>query len=97
MADKDYYELLGVDRGADADTIKQAYRRLAKKYHPDLHPGDAEAERMFKEVNEAYSVLSDPQKKSNYDQFGNPDGPVAGAGGGWSGDSRYLLGSRIWP
>ncbi len=86
MADKDYYELLGVDRGADADTIKQAYRKLAKKYHPDLHPGDAEAERMFKEVNEAYSVLSDPQKKSNYDQFGNPEGPM---GGGFGGGGSY--------
>ena len=87
MADKDYYELLGIDRNADADTIKQAYRKLAKKYHPDLHPGDAEAERMFKEVNEAYSVLSDPQKKSNYDQFGNPDGPMGG--GGFGGGGSY--------
>ncbi len=72
MAEKrDYYEVLGVERGADDDTIKKAYRRLAKKYHPDLHPGDKEAENMFKEINEAYEVLSDHDKRSRYDQFGH--------------------------
>ena len=82
MAEKDLYEILGVDKNADADTVKRAYRKLAMKYHPDHNPGDTEAEQKFKEVNEAYSVLSDPQKKENYDRFGNPDGPM---GGGFSG------------
>ena len=72
MADKrDYYEVLGVDKGADEGSIKKAYRNLAKKYHPDMNPGNAEAEQKFKEVNEAYSVLSDPDKKAKYDQFGH--------------------------
>ena len=72
MADKrDYYEVLGVDRGADESAIKSAYRKLAKKYHPDVNPGDKEAEKKFKEATEAYSVLSDPQKRRQYDQFGH--------------------------
>lgn len=87
MAEKDLYEILGVDKSADADTIKRAYRKLAMKYHPDHNPGDAEAEKSFKEVNEAYSVLSDPQKKENYDRFGNPDGPMGGGFGGGDGYS----------
>ncbi len=83
MADKrDYYEVLGVDRSADEASIKKAYRTLAKKYHPDLHPGDAEAEAKFKEVNEAYDVLSDSDKKAKYDQFGHAAfDPAAGGGG----------------
>ena len=65
MADKrDYYEVLGVDRGADDATIKSAYRKLAKKYHPDMNPGDTEAEKKFKEASEAYAVLSDAEKLS---------------------------------
>ena len=86
MAQRDYYEVLGLDKSADADAIKRAYRQLAKKYHPDLNPGDAEAEKNFKEVNEAYSVLSDADKKAKYDQFGHAAfDPTAGAGGGYGG------------
>ena len=82
MAQRDYYEVLGLDKSADADAIKRAYRQLAKKYHPDLNPGDAEAEKNFKEVNEAYSILSDADKKAKYDQFGHAAfDPTAGAGG----------------
>lgn len=79
---RDYYEVLGVDRNADADTIKKAYRKLAKKYHPDMNPGDKEAEAKFKEASEAYAVLSDPDKRAKYDQFGHAafEGG-AGAGG----------------
>lgn len=81
---RDYYEVLGVDKNADEATIKKAYRALAKKYHPDMNPGDAEAEKKFKEASEAYAVLSDPEKKSQYDQFGHAafDGGAGGAGYG---------------
>lgn len=79
---RDYYEVLGVDRGADEATIKKAYRQLAKKYHPDMNPGDKEAEKKFKEASEAYAVLSDPQKRSQYDQFGHAAFEQGGAGGG---------------
>lgn len=71
MAAQDYYEVLGLKKGAAADEIKKAYRKLAVKYHPDKNPGNKEAEERFKEINEAYAVLSDPQKKSQYDQFGS--------------------------
>lgn len=83
---RDYYEVLGVDKSADDATIKKAYRSLAKKYHPDMNPGDAEAEKKFKEVNEAYDVLSDPDKKAKYDQFGHAAFEAGGGGyGGFSG------------
>ena len=87
MADKrDYYEVLGIEKGADDDSIKKAYRKMAKKYHPDMNPGDKEAESKFKEVNEAYAVLSDAEKKQIYDQYGH-DGldPSSGAGSGFGG------------
>ncbi len=80
---RDYYEVLGVQKGASDADIKKAFRKMAKEYHPDLHPGDKEAEKHFKEVNEAYEVLSDPQKKARYDQFGHAGvDPNFGAGGG---------------
>ena len=82
MAKRDYYEVLGVAKDASDADIKKAYRNLAKKYHPDLNPGDKEAEAKFKEVNEAYETLSDSQRRAQYDQFG-PEGPqAAGFGGG---------------
>ena len=85
MANKrDYYEVLGVDKGADEATIKKAYRTLAKKNHPDANPNDPGAEERFKEINEAYQVLSNPQKRAQYDQFGH-DGPQGGGFGDFSG------------
>ena len=80
---RDYYEVLGVGRDADAATLKKAYRQIAKKYHPDMNPGDAEAEKKFKEASEAYAVLSDPDKRRQYDQFGHAafEGGAGGAGG----------------
>lgn len=82
---RDYYEVLGVDKNADDAAIKKAYRQLAKKYHPDMNPGDAEAEKKFKEASEAYAVLSDPEKKRQYDQFGHAafDGGMGGGAGGF--------------
>lgn len=88
MADKrDYYEVLGVDKNADDATLKKAYRKLAKKYHPDMNPGDKEAEAKFKEATEAYSVLSDADKRRQYDQFGHAafENGGGGAGGGFGG------------
>ena len=80
---RDYYEVLGVDRNADEGTIKSAYRKLAKKYHPDMNPGDKVAEQKFKEASEAYAVLSDAEKRKKYDQFGHAafEGGAGGAGG----------------
>lgn len=82
---QDFYSILGVSKSADADTIKKAYRKLAKKYHPDTHAGDKAAEEKFKEITEAYEVLSDPKKKKLYDQFGHAafDGSMGADPGAW--------------
>ena len=92
MAEKrDYYEVLGLQKGATDDEIKKAYRKLAKQYHPDLNPDNPEAEAKFKEINEANDVLSDPQKRAKYDQFGHAGvdpsygGGAGGFGGGFGG------------
>ena len=90
MADKrDYYEVLGLEKGASEDQIKSAFRKMAMKYHPDRNPGDKSAEEKFKEINEAYSILSDPDKKAKYDRFGfagvDPNAAYGGAGGGFGG------------
>ena len=89
MSKADFYTLLGIDRDAGADDIKKAYRKLAMKYHPDRNPGDAEAERKFKEINEAYEVLKDEDKRAAFDRFGHAafeqGGPGGGGGGGGGG------------
>ena len=86
MAKRDYYEVLGVEKGASKQDIKKAYRKMALKYHPDHNPGNKEAEEKFKEAAEAYSVLSDDEKRQRYDQFGHAgldgNGGFGGAGGG---------------
>ncbi len=82
---RDYYEVLGVDKSASDADIKKAYRKQAKKYHPDVNPGNHEAEAKFKEANEAYEVLGDSQKRANYDQFGHAGADGSGFGGGFGG------------
>lgn len=100
MAEKrDYYEVLGLAKGASDDDIKKSYRKLAKQYHPDLHPGDKECEEKFKEIGEAYEVLSDPDKKAKYDQYGHaafdPSSGFGGFEGGFGGfdDLGDILGN----
>ncbi len=85
MANKNYYDILGVNKNASDDEIKKAYRNLAKKYHPDLNPGNAEAAEKLKEVNQAFSVLSDKTKKQNYDNYGDENGPQGFGGSGFGG------------
>lgn len=82
---RDYYEVLGVEKSADDAAIKKAYRALAKKYHPDMNPGNAEAEKKFKEASEAYAILSDPEKRKQYDQFGHAAFEGGAGGGGFGG------------
>ena len=85
---RDYYEVLGLSKGCSEEELKKAYRKLAKKYHPDVNPGDKDAESKFKEINEAYGILSDPEKKARYDQFGfaGVDPSYGGGGGGFGFD-----------
>ena len=98
MAEKrDYYDILGINRDASAETIKKAFRKLAKKYHPDSNAGNPQAEQMFKDVNEAYSILSDPEKKKLYDQFGHaafdPNSAAYGGAGGAGASGGFGSGS----
>ena len=87
MDNKNFYDILGVKKDASDDEIKKAYRSLAKKYHPDLNPGDASAAEKLKQINEAYEVLGDKQKRANYDAYGSAEGPQFGGAGGFGGFS----------
>src|SRR3989338_5571370 len=84
---KDYYQILGIPRSASADDVKAAYRKMSKEWHPDKHKGDKKAEEKFKEINEAYEALANPEKRKMYDQFGTTGGPggSCGFGGGGNG------------
>ncbi|MAH79142.1 MAG: molecular chaperone DnaJ [Rickettsiales bacterium] len=92
MSKEDYYDVLGVDRNVDGGSLKSAYRKLAMQYHPDKNPGDSSSEKKFKEISEAYEVLSDPEKKAAYDQYGH-DAFSGGSGGGFSQDFSSGFGS----
>ena len=98
MAQNDYYKTLGVDRNADADELRKVYRRLARKHHPDLNPGDKASEDRFKQVQEAYDVLSDPKKKQMYDQVGfySENGMPGGPGGTGAAGKVALLAQVFW-
>src|SRR5476649_2171461 len=90
MAKRDYYDVLGVAKGADADEIKKAYRKMAIKYHPDKNQGDKAAEDKFKEAAEAYEVLSSPEKRQRYDQFGHAANAHSANGGGFAGGGMNM-------
>lgn len=90
---RDYYDILGIHKNAEEAEIKKAYRKLAKKYHPDTNAGDAQAEQQFKEVTEAYTILSDPEKRKLYDQFGHAAFDVSGAGAGAGGRTGGAAGT----
>src|SRR5687768_17475006 len=103
MAKKDYYQILGVKKDAKADEIKKAYRRLARKHHPDVNPNDKASEEKFKEVQEAYDILSDEKKRKVFDRFGyyndnlDPDSPFgAGAGAGGAGAGGFDFSGFSW-
>jgi len=95
MAKRDYYEILGVPRSADADTLKKSYRKLAMKWHPDRNPGDEKAEQTFKDINEAYEVLKDPEKRAMYDRMGHEAFSAAAGGGGARGGFDFGFGSSF--
>ena len=88
MAERDYYQILGVSRSASQEDIRKAYRKLARKYHPDINPGNKEAENKFKEISVANDVLSDPQKRKLYDEFGE-----SGLAAGLDADDRERIGT----
>jgi molecular chaperone DnaJ len=93
MSKRDYYEVLGIARNASEDEIKKAYRKMAMKYHPDRNPGDKTAEENFKEIKEAYEVLSEPRKRSAYDQYGHS--ATSGGFGGGGSDMAVELGRNV--
>src|SRR5512137_2269527 len=99
MAKADYYETLGIEKNASEEDIKKAYRRLAMKYHPDKNPGDKTAEEKFRETTEAYEILKDPQRRSQYDQFGHAafqqGGGPGGFGGGFSGFGGFDISDAL--
>ena len=95
LAERDYYEILGVDKNASDADIKKAYRKLAKKYHPDMNPNNKEAEQKFKEASEAYEVLSDPQKRAKYDQFGHAAFGNGAGGSGFEGFGGFVMGDIL--
>src|SRR5213076_3152831 len=101
MAKQDYYEVLGVKRGAKPEEIKKAYRRLARKYHPDVNPGDKSAEERFKQMSEAFDVLSDPKKRTVYDRFGQysdnlADAAARGAGPAYTQGAPFDFSGFDW-